>query len=118
MFNCSNENKFGSVGGFKDNPDTLASQLTSISESHEPLNPVCPVIKIFFPLKKRFIVFTIYFQIYQGAVLLFHNSCNASWSRFISMHFQNPSCLYALSSPSLAKFSSGSLSNMVLSPSI
>ena len=79
VFNCSNENKFGSVGGSKENPDTFAFQLIRISESHEPLNPVCPVIKIFFPLKKFFIVTSFFISIctkvrfYYSIILAMHH---------------------------------------------
>ena len=40
----------GCVGGIKEYPVTLAPSSLSHIDSQEPLNPVCPVTRTFFPL--------------------------------------------------------------------
>ena len=44
------EKRLGVVGGTSEYPVTWAPAFTSILQSHEPLKPVCPVTRTFFPL--------------------------------------------------------------------
>src|SRR5208337_365339 len=56
------------------------------------------------------------FQTFQGAWFALHNWFKYSYSRYVSIAKKNPSCLYAMSSPSRANCSRGSCSRIQSSP--
>ena len=66
------------------------------------------VFFIFINIAKNF-----YFIHNQGIFPDLIKFCNKSRSLIVSIHCQNPVCSYAISSPSLTKFSRGSLSKIV-----
>src|ERR1700734_1877644 len=80
-------NKFGEDGGSNEYPVTLAPRLCNQSDSQLPLNPVCPVRKIF--LFRH----NMGYQTFQGGLPADQRVSSKFLSGIVSMCCQNPECL-------------------------
>src|ERR1035441_5620365 len=105
-------NRLGQVGGASEYPVTSAPNRCSQSDIQLPLNPVCPVRRIFLPSQNTD------HQTFHGALPVDQRTSSRCLSWSVSMGCQKPRCLKANTSPSRDSRSRGSRSQMVSSPSM